>query len=83
MNITLNPSNIDDYATFLRVKSLPVYSIQGRSCWFPDEYACRLGIKPQRSRETSPVLHADLFDHQRDIAALAIRKKRFAVFADC
>jgi superfamily II DNA or RNA helicase len=83
MEVVLNPTNIDDYATFLRVKSLPVYSIQGRSAWFPDEYANRLGIKPKQAKDTKPVLHSDLFDYQRDIAALAIRKKRFAVFADC
>jgi len=83
MNITLNPSSVADYATFLRVKSLPVYRIQGREAWFPDEYASRLGIDPVESEDVAPRLHKDLFDYQRDIAKLAIQKKRFAVFADC
>lgn len=83
MNIVLNPSRIEDYATFLKIKSLPVYRIQGRECWFPDEYANRLGIKPRQDRDVAPVMMKGLFDYQRDIAAMAIRKKRFAVFADC
>lgn len=83
MNLTFNPSNIEDYRTFLRVKSLPVYRIQGREAWFPDEYASRLGIKPKKSRDVAPDLHPQLFDYQRDIAKLAIAKRRFAVFADC
>lgn len=79
----LNPSSVADYRTFLRAKSLPVYRIRGREVWVPDEYAARLGVDAATTAHVEPDLHPDLFDYQRDIAKLAIKKKRFAVFADC
>jgi superfamily II DNA or RNA helicase len=83
MKILLNLRSIDDYRTFLKIKRLPQYSFTGRMAEFPDEYAERLGL--ERGTETairySPI--RGLFDYQRDIAALALRKKKFAVFADC
>lgn len=30
MRLTLNPTSIDDYRKFLRIKQLPVYSLSGR-----------------------------------------------------
>lgn len=81
MNITLNLSSIDDYKRFLQIKRLPVYSITGRTAWFPDEYAHRLGLASHKHVTWKP---SDfLFDYQRDITAIALRKKRFAIFADC
>lgn len=82
MNITLDPSSIDSYRQFIRVKQLPVHRIRGREAWFPDEYAHLLGLesRPQFSNwEPSGFL----FDYQRDIAAMAIRKRKYAIFADC
>lgn len=79
----LNPSSVADYRTFLRAKALPVYRIRGREVWVPDEYAARLGVDATTAAHVEPNLHPDLFDYQRDIAKLAIKKKRFAVFADC
>lgn len=83
MNLPLDLNTIDGYRAFLRVKSLPVHSFTGREAWFPDEYADRIGLAvPTRTRqEFVPI--PGLFDYQRDIAALAIRKRKFAVFADC
>jgi len=83
VNITLNPRSIADYETFLRVKSLPVYKIVGRSAWFPDEYASRLGITADTSRKIEPETHPDAFDYQAAITRLAIQKRRFAIFARC
>jgi len=83
VNIALNPRSIADYETFLRVKSLPVYKITGRSAWFPDEYASRLGITADTSREIEPETHPDAFDYQAAITRLAIQKRRFAIFARC
>lgn len=85
MELTLNPNNVADYRRFLAIKRLPIYRIRGSSAWFPDEYAKRLGIIPVADvtgRTYTPgVLR--LFDYQRDITALSLRKRKFAVFADC
>lgn len=83
MIIQLNTLSIQDYLKFLRIKSLPKYEFQGRTAIVPDEYASMLGdvIEQPNQAEYEP-LHG-LFDYQRDIAALAIRKQKFAVFMDC
>jgi hypothetical protein len=82
MRLTLDLNSIDDYRTFLRIKTLPIYQIRGRVAEFPDEYANRLGIGIAR-QEHAPYSPPDwLFDYQRDITDLAIRKRKFAVFAD-
>jgi Helicase conserved C-terminal domain len=81
--ITLDCSRAEDYATFLKVKALPKYRFVGREAVFPSEYADRLGIEPPRRDDNSgysPI--RGLFDYQRDIASLAIRKRKFAVFAE-
>lgn len=83
MIVTLNPARPEDYDLFLRIKRLPKYRIFGRTAEFPDEYAGLLGCavpKPPASRYTPP---SWMFDYQRAITALAIRKRRFAVFMDC
>ena len=83
MEVSLDSRNIEDYRRFLAIKRLPVYRIRGSSVWFPDEYANRLGIAlaTAESQEYTPC--SWLFDYQRDITRLALRKRRFAVFADC
>lgn len=83
MRISLDPSSVADYDTFLKVKRLPKYNVVGRTVEFPDEYAGQLGIK-QRKRKAAAYAPSEwLFDYQRDIAAMAITKKRYSVFADC
>lgn len=73
---------IDDYHTFLRARECPVYSITGHLLNVPDEYAWWGNTKrSSKALDYTPQLF--LFDYQRDIAAMAIAKKRFAVFADC
>lgn len=84
MTIQLSPRSIEDYRRFLAVKSLPKYRIVGRSATFPKQYSDRLGIKVRassRSMAYKPL--CGLFDYQRDISAMAIEKRKFAVFADC
>lgn len=84
MITTLDPSSLDDYRTFLRVKSLPQYRFVGRSAVFPDEYATRVrsgATVTAKADGYTPL--PGLFDYQRDIAAMAIRKRKFAAFADC
>lgn len=83
MRITLNPKSAESYATFLKVRKLPTYRIVGRDAIFPDEYA-ELIVGTSSPKETSEyVPTAGLFDYQRDITAMAIRKRKMAVFADC
>lgn len=83
MQVVLDTSSVEDYRRFLAIKRLPIYNIRGREAWFPDEYASLVGLeKPRQSNVTfdpSPFL----FDYQRDIAKIAVRKRKFAVFADC
>ena len=84
MRITLNPNSVDDYSTFLQVKSLPQYRIQGRDVWFPDEYADRIaGLNPAAASLQDVYIPSGAFDYQRDVATHAIRKQKYAVFADC
>jgi hypothetical protein len=80
MRLTFNPNSIQDYERFLRVKALPQYRFFGRSAEVPDEYAARLGVAPKRKRAGDYEPIPGLFDYQRDIAALAVRKRKFAAF---
>jgi superfamily II DNA or RNA helicase len=83
MRLVLNPNSLADYKRFLAIKSLPIYSFRGREAWFPDEYAERLGVDLPRSRSLAYEPSPFLFDYQRDIAGLAIQKRKFALFMDC
>lgn len=83
MIVHIDPRRTDDYKLFLKVKRLPQYSVTGRQLWFPDEYAETVGVSCKKSRNTKTQLGSHLFDYQRDIAKLAIAKRKFAVFADC
>jgi hypothetical protein len=48
----------------------------------PDEYASSFGMKAKRRKATyDPCFKC--FDYQRDIVGIAIRKKKYAIFADC
>lgn len=83
MNIQLNPKSVADYATFLKVKALPKYTFTGRTASFPDEYADRIGMAETVPESTEYTPSPWLFDYQRDIARMAIERRKFAVFADC
>ncbi len=81
--LQLHPDSIDDYRMFLAVKRLPKYTVTGRTVWFPDEYAAQLGLAPKRSRSSKFEPSSFLFDYQRDIVRLAVKKRKYCVFADC
>lgn len=83
MVITFDTSSMESYDDFLRVKSLPKYSFNGVFANVPDDYASRFGRECETVLNVQYDPHRELFDYQRDIAALAIRKRKFAVFADC
>lgn len=83
MRLELDLDSVDGYRTFLKVKSLPVYKFTGREAWFPDEYA---GLVVDRTVNADGGTYEHrpwLFDYQRDVARLAIRKRKFAAFVDC
>lgn len=82
-SIVLDPRSIEDYRRFLAIKRLPSWRIKGRLATFPDEYAASLGIEPPSVGFTNWEPSPFLFDYQRDIVRLSIRKRKFAVFADC
>jgi hypothetical protein len=83
VEIRFNLGDPASYQTFLQVKSLPQYRFVGRTALVPDEYAARLGVTAAEpaSGEYVPIL--GLFDYQEALARLAIRKRKFAVFAEC
>lgn len=84
MRLTLDPTSSADYSTFLSVKSLPKYRVVGRTVEFPDEYAASLGIKIENTSKAKAFRpSAFLWDYQREIARIALHKRKFSVFADC
>ena len=82
MRIHLDPSSVDDYRTFLKVKSLPKYAMVGRTAIVPPEYAAQFGGKSAVATEEYTPCEV-LFDYQRDIVRMALVKKKYSVFADC
>lgn len=83
MEVLLNPSSVESYRLFLKIKSLPRYEVCGRTAYVPDEYAHLLGERTVRADGVRYRAPDWMYDYQRDITALAIRKRKFAVFADC
>lgn len=83
MRLTLDLSSPADYRRFLQIKGLPAYRIVGREAIIPDQYADRLGLVSHAespAQRYAPI--PGLFDYQEAIAALAIRRQKFAVFAE-
>lgn len=83
MELTFDYSSIDDYRTFLRVKGLPAYRIEGRSAVVPDEYAHLLAGGESAAAVAGYTPPPFLFDYQAGVTALAVRKRKFAVFMAC
>lgn len=84
MQLTFVPGDLASYRQFLAVKKLPHYRIIGRTAEFPDEYADRLGLDvPPVSGEKPYGPEPYLFDYQRAITKIAIKRRRYALFADC
>ncbi len=83
MQLKLDFRNLSDYRTFIKVKRLPRYRVSGEMVEFPDEYASLIGVAAASGLASDYEPSSFLFDYQRDIVTLALRKQRFAVFADC
>ena len=84
MRLRFNPKSVQSYAQFLAVRKLPQYQFEGRAAVFPDRYASMIdGCEAAAVNSGQYVPHGPLFDYQRDIAAVAIQKQKYAIFADC
>lgn len=83
MIIGFDDRSMVDYERFLRLKSTPQYRFVGEYAHVPDEYAGTILGKKTKRTESTYTPATTLFDYQRDITALAIRKKKFAAFVDC
>jgi hypothetical protein len=82
MNITFDYTSAHSYERFLQVRRCPIYRFCGSVATIPDEYASWIGeTYSERAVDYTP--HPAAFDYQRDIARLAIHKRKYAIFADC
>ena len=76
-------NTLEGYRKFIAIKQLPRYEIRGRLAIVPDEYAGFLGHQASEEVDTIYRPKPWLFDYQRAIVLTAIRKRKFAIFADC
>jgi superfamily II DNA or RNA helicase len=84
VKVWLNTRSIVDYRKFLRIKALPAYKFTGHEAEFLDEYMTQVyGYDQRIAVANGHDVSAWLFDYQRDIAKIAIEKRKYAVFADC
>lgn len=84
MLVDFDTSSMNSYRQFLALKRLPTYQWCGSQAIVPDEYAATFTGEAKRERKTKGYKPSEfLFDYQRDIAAMAIQKQKFAVFAEC
>ena len=83
MQVNFKTGDMASYRQFLRLKKLPTYSWVGTSAIIPDEYSHLLDGETTEANEHDIECSEFLFDYQRAIAEMAIRKQKFAVFADC
>ena len=82
MKITFDRKTIASYLQFLELRQTPVYHWEGSAAIVPDEYAKAFGSKA-RGRRLNYDPCEKSFDYQRDIVRLAIKKRKYAIFADC
>jgi hypothetical protein len=66
--------SLESYREFLRLKNMPIHRVEGGSVYFEDLAGA--------GDVQKDIFNPSLFDYERFIVALALRKKRFAVFAD-
>lgn len=84
MRVDFDTSSLSSYRQFMKLKRLPVYAWHGSTAIVPDEYAGELsGEAVKRATAANYNPSEFLFDYQRDISALAIRKQKFAAFVRC
>lgn len=82
IQIDLDTHSMESYRRFLRIKKLPQYRVGGRFAYVPDEYAHLVDGSVVETQQSLYSPSEFLMDYQRDIARLAIRKQKFAVFME-
>jgi hypothetical protein len=83
MEVLLDTGSLESYRQFLKIKRLPSWTIRGHIATFPDEYAELVVGQKIAAAEIDYTPSPFLFDYQADISRIAIRKRKYAVFADC
>jgi hypothetical protein len=83
VRLDFDTSSMASYGDFLKLKQVPAYSWSGSTAVIPDEFADRFGRSADSGGYVNWEPSAYLFDYQRDIARLALKKRKFAVFAEC
>lgn len=73
----------DSYRRFLDIRNCPIYRFVGGEARIPIEYLDRLGMEQQPPAEVEYTPLDAMFDYQKDIARLAIKKRKYAIFAEC
>lgn len=83
IDIPFHDFTIDSYNRFLKCKGLPSYQVKGHSI-ITEEANLRY-IEPKRAvpEEHRFILSDHLFDYQLFITQVALKKRRYALFADC
>jgi len=82
MKLTFDRRSVESYLQFLQLRQTPVYYWKGSEAVVPDEYAKAFGAKASRKRIGYDPC-GKCFDYQRDIVGIAIKKRKYAIFADC
>jgi superfamily II DNA or RNA helicase len=82
MKLDFNYKSIDSYQQFLKVRRCPIYEFRGAFAYIPDEYSHFLSGE-RKQTYTPYAANEKLYDYQRDISSLAIKKRKYAIFADC
>lgn len=83
MDFSFDFRSVSDYELFLKIRRCPQYRFRGHIASVPDEYASQLGVKAAKQKTVGFKPAQFMFDYQRDIAAIAVRKRKYAVFAEC
>lgn len=83
MIVDFDTDSIESYELFLKIKQLPAYRVTGSTAWFPDEYSALVGLKEESNQFVNWQPSDFLFDYQKEILKLALKKRKFAIFADC
>ncbi len=84
MKTIIDTTTRDGYVKFLAIKGLPAYSFTGHEASYPDEYTSIVEGRARRKAAAGKIaIHPQAFDYQAAVSRLAIRKRKFAVFADC
>lgn len=73
----------DSYRRFLDIRRCPIYRFVGGEARIPNEYLDRLGMEQPKAIGSEYTPLDAMFDYQKDIAGIAVQRRKYAIFADC